>query len=86
MKMSCLTFLFLSDWILEVIFIFMQYYYEPETGVKFRSLIAVERYLVELDEDAPLSKTFGEILEKKPPSQAFKVENFKVSSIVLFFR
>lgn len=60
----------------------MQYYYEPETGVKFRSLIAVERYLAELDEDAPLSKTFGEILEKK--SQAFKMEDFKVSCSIIF--
>lgn len=62
----------------------MQYYYEPESGVKFRSLIAVERYLAEVDEEAPLSKTLAEIKENKPLSQAFKVENIKVSSIFIF--
>lgn len=62
----------------------MQYYYEPESGIKFRSLIAVERYLAEVDEDAPLSKTLEGIMKNKPLSQAFKVENIKVSSIFIF--
>ncbi|XP_041995644.1 methyl-CpG-binding domain-containing protein 7-like isoform X2 [Salvia splendens] len=54
-----------------------KYYYEPETGVKFRSLIAVEAHLAELDEDAPLSKTLEGIMENKPIAQAFKLENHK---------
>ncbi|KAG6433464.1 hypothetical protein SASPL_105078 [Salvia splendens] len=54
-----------------------KYYYEPETGVKFRSLIAVEAHLAELDEDAPLSKTLEGIMENKPLAQAFKMENHK---------
>ncbi|KAL1545163.1 Methyl-CpG binding domain [Salvia divinorum] len=54
-----------------------KYYYEPQTGVKFRSLIAVEAHLAELDEDAPLSKTLEEIMENKPLAQAFKLETHK---------
>ncbi|KAL1558656.1 Methyl-CpG binding domain [Salvia divinorum] len=57
-----------------------KYYCEPETGVKFRSLIAIERYLAELDEDAPLSKTLEEIMENKPLAKAFKLENHKSST------
>ncbi|XP_047323024.1 methyl-CpG-binding domain-containing protein 7-like isoform X2 [Impatiens glandulifera] len=37
-----------------------KYYYEPGTGQKFRSLVAVERYLSAMDiENAPLSKMFN---------------------------
>lgn len=56
-----------------------QYYYEPESGQKFRSLVAVERYLADLNDDAPLSKTLEEIMENKPLAQAFKLENHKVN-------
>lgn len=61
-----------------------QYYCEPETGLKFRSLIAIERYLAGLDEDAPLSTTLEEIMENKPLARAFKLENHKVSSFHCF--
>ncbi|GFP82355.1 methyl-cpg-binding domain-containing protein 7 [Phtheirospermum japonicum] len=57
-----------------------KYYYEPETGRKFRSLVAVERHLAELDENAPLAKTLEEIKENKPLSKVFKLESLaKVS-------
>uniref|UniRef100_A0A5B7BSW6 Putative methyl-CpG-binding domain-containing protein 7 isoform X2 n=1 Tax=Davidia involucrata TaxID=16924 RepID=A0A5B7BSW6_DAVIN len=35
-----------------------KYYYEPGTGRKFRSLISVERYLAEINENTPLSEAF----------------------------
>ncbi|KAG6417973.1 hypothetical protein SASPL_120170 [Salvia splendens] len=57
-----------------------KYYCEPETGLKFRSLIAIERYLAELDEDAPLSRTLEGIMENKPLARAFKLENHKSST------
>ncbi|KAL3850702.1 hypothetical protein ACJIZ3_012584 [Penstemon smallii] len=49
-----------------------RYYYEPETGQKFRSLVAVARYL---EENAPLSKALEEIKENKPLSKVFKTKN-----------
>ena len=52
--------------------------------MKFRSLIAVEAHLAELDEDAPLSKTLEGIMENRPIAQAFRLENHKVSSIHSF--
>ncbi|KAI3450436.1 hypothetical protein Pfo_007101 [Paulownia fortunei] len=52
-----------------------KYYYEPGTGQKFRSLVAVERYLAELEENAPLSKALEEIKENKPLAKVFKLEN-----------
>ncbi|KAL6566608.1 methyl-CpG-binding domain-containing protein 7-like [Orobanche minor] len=52
-----------------------KYYYEPGTGRKFRSLVAVERHLEELEENAPLSKILEEIKENKPLSKVFKIEN-----------
>ncbi|KAL0460298.1 UNVERIFIED_CONTAM: Methyl-CpG-binding domain-containing protein 7 [Sesamum latifolium] len=52
-----------------------KYYYEPHTGQKFRSLVAVERYLTELEENEPLSKALEEIKENKPLSKIFKLEN-----------
>ncbi|KAK6142198.1 hypothetical protein DH2020_003010 [Rehmannia glutinosa] len=52
-----------------------KYYYEPGTGRKFRSLVAVERHLAELEENAPLSKALEEIKENKPLSKVFKLEN-----------
>ncbi|KAH6766184.1 methyl-CPG-binding domain 7 [Perilla frutescens var. hirtella] len=57
-----------------------KYYYEPESGQKFRSLVAIERYLAELNDDDPLSKTLEEIMENKPLAQAFKMENHKSSA------
>ncbi|KAA8549228.1 hypothetical protein F0562_000912 [Nyssa sinensis] len=35
-----------------------KYYYEPGTGRKFRSLVSVEKYLAEIDENIPLSEAF----------------------------
>ncbi|KAL8501698.1 hypothetical protein ACS0TY_020991 [Phlomoides rotata] len=59
-----------------------KYYYEPETGQKFRSLVAVEKFLAELDEkeNAPLSKTLEEIMENKPLAKVFKLEHHTKSS------
>ncbi|KAG8387809.1 hypothetical protein BUALT_Bualt02G0059700 [Buddleja alternifolia] len=58
-----------------------KYYYEPGTGRKFRSLVSVEKYLAELDENAPLSKALEEIKEnKKPLSKNFKLENYTKNS------
>lgn len=36
------------------IYCFLQYYIEPGTGKRFRSLVAVERYLTEENEHTPL--------------------------------
>ncbi|XP_041992846.1 methyl-CpG-binding domain-containing protein 7-like isoform X2 [Salvia splendens] len=63
-----------DGWIVE------EYYCEPETGLKFRSLIAIQRYLAGLDEDAPLSRALEEIMENKPLARAFKLENHKSST------
>ncbi|KAI8523879.1 hypothetical protein RHMOL_Rhmol13G0106100 [Rhododendron molle] len=41
-----------DGWVVE------EYYYEPGTGRKFRSLLSVQRYLAEVGEDAPLSQLF----------------------------
>ncbi|PIN24352.1 Methyl-CpG binding transcription regulator [Handroanthus impetiginosus] len=57
-----------------------KYYYEPGMGQKFRSLVAVERYLEELDDDAPLSKALEEIKENKPLAKIFKLENHNKNS------
>ncbi|KAK6142113.1 hypothetical protein DH2020_006981 [Rehmannia glutinosa] len=57
-----------------------KYYYEPGTGRKFRSLVAVERHLAELEENAPLSKALEEIKENKPLSKVFKLENLTKNS------
>ncbi|KAK6163216.1 hypothetical protein DH2020_000080 [Rehmannia glutinosa] len=57
-----------------------KYYYEPGTGRKFRSLVAVERHLAELEENAPLSKALEEIQENKPLSKVFKLENLTKNS------
>ncbi|KAL7153713.1 hypothetical protein ABFS83_04G187000 [Erythranthe nasuta] len=52
-----------------------KYYYEPGTGQKFRSLVAVERHLAELEENSPLSKALEKIKENRPLSKVFKLEN-----------
>ncbi|KAL3625895.1 Methyl-CpG binding domain [Castilleja foliolosa] len=52
-----------------------KYYYEPETGRKFRSLVAVERHLAELEDNAPLAKALEEIKENRPLSKVFKLVN-----------
>lgn len=51
----------------------VQYYYEPETGQKFRSRIAAQRYLAEMRENVPLSSTLEELKENKPLSKMFKL-------------
>lgn len=50
-----------------------KYYYEPETGLKFRSRIAVQKYLAEMRENVPLSTTLEELKENKPLSKMFKL-------------
>ncbi|KAL4587651.1 hypothetical protein LXL04_000523 [Taraxacum kok-saghyz] len=53
-----------------------RYYYEPGTGQKFRSLIAVQKHLSELDENAPLSLVLEELRENNLPiAKAFKLSN-----------
>lgn len=59
-----------------------KYYYEPETGQKFRSLVSVERYLAELEgDDVPLSKALAEIKENKLMSKVFQLDNHIENSI-----
>ncbi|KAK1437066.1 hypothetical protein QVD17_02851 [Tagetes erecta] len=53
-----------------------KYYYEVRTGQKFRSLLAVERHITQLEENLPLSVVLEEIREKKLPlSKAFKLSS-----------
>lgn len=80
--------LVIGRWKWDALHFVTQYYYEPETGHKFRSLVAVKRFLAEQDENenAPLSKTLEEIMENKPLAKVFKLENryTKVSSNLSF--
>lgn len=53
-----------------------KYYYEPGTGQKFRSMVAVEKHLAELEENSPLAVVLEEIREKSLPlSKAFKLSS-----------
>ncbi|KAI3489963.1 hypothetical protein L1887_45878 [Cichorium endivia] len=53
-----------------------RYYYEPGTGQKFRSLIAVQKHIAELEENAPLSVVLEELRENNLPiAKAFKLSN-----------
>ncbi|KAL2470447.1 Methyl-CpG-binding domain-containing protein 7 [Abeliophyllum distichum] len=59
-----------------------KYYYEPETGQKFRSLVSVERYLEELvEDDVPLSKALAEIKENKLMSKVSQLGNHIENSV-----
>ncbi|KAK3005328.1 hypothetical protein RJ639_015660 [Escallonia herrerae] len=44
-----------------------KYYYEPGTGQKFRSLVAVEKHLTELKENPPLSLALADLKEYSTP-------------------
>ncbi|KAK3004017.1 hypothetical protein RJ639_017992, partial [Escallonia herrerae] len=44
-----------------------KYYYEPGTGQKFRSLVAVEKHLTELKENTPLSQALADLKEYSTP-------------------
>ncbi|KAL7173494.1 hypothetical protein ACSBR2_032872 [Camellia fascicularis] len=50
-----------------------KYYYEPGTGRQFRSLISVERYLAEVEDNAPLSQVFELCQDNAPLSQVLKL-------------
>ncbi|KVI03590.1 methyl-CpG-binding domain-containing protein 7-like [Cynara cardunculus var. scolymus] len=53
-----------------------RYYYEPGTGQKFRSLIAAQKHLAELEENSPLSVVLEELIENNLPlSKAFKLRS-----------
>lgn len=55
-------------------FFFLQYYYEPRTGRKFRSLSSVDRHLADLNQNTTLPKTLAELREySMPVSKAFKI-------------
>lgn len=62
-----------------------QYYYEPDTGRKFRSQVSVRRHLAELKEDmkedVPLTAALEEIKENRPLSKAFKFSNHRKVSV-----
>lgn len=52
----------------------LQYYYEPGTGQKFRSLSAARKHLAELEENFPLSDVLEDLKENNLPlSKAFKL-------------
>ncbi|GJR93902.1 methyl-CpG-binding domain-containing protein 7-like protein isoform X1 [Tanacetum coccineum] len=54
-----------------------KYYYEPG-GQKFRSMLAAQKYLAEVEENSPLSVVLEEIKEKSLPlSKAFKINSPK---------
>ncbi|KAK4370431.1 hypothetical protein RND71_009906 [Anisodus tanguticus] len=59
-----------------------KYYYEPGTGLKFRSRIAALRYLAEMRENVPLSATLEELKENKPLSKMFKFHPHAKRNIV----
>ncbi|CAI9301138.1 unnamed protein product [Lactuca saligna] len=51
-----------------------KYYFEPGTGQRFRSLVAVQKHLTEVEENSPLSVALEEIRENSLPiSKAFKL-------------
>lgn len=51
-----------------------KYYYEPGTGKRFRSLVAVQKHLSDIEENSPLSVALEEIRENNLPiSKAFKL-------------
>ncbi|KAD4584941.1 hypothetical protein E3N88_22542 [Mikania micrantha] len=53
-----------------------KYYYELGTGQKFRSLLAVERHITQVEENLPLSVVLEEIKENNLPlSKAFKLSS-----------
>ncbi|KAI3732830.1 hypothetical protein L1987_64039 [Smallanthus sonchifolius] len=53
-----------------------KYYYEQGTGQKFRSLLAVERHITQVEENLPLSVVLEEIKENNLPlSKAFKLSS-----------
>ncbi|MFS7953591.1 putative methyl-CpG DNA binding, DNA-binding domain superfamily [Helianthus anomalus] len=53
-----------------------KYYYEQGTGQRFRSLLAVERHVTQMEENLPLSVVLEEIREKNLPlSKAFKLSS-----------
>ncbi|MCD7469317.1 methyl-CpG-binding domain-containing protein 7-like [Datura stramonium] len=58
-----------------------KYYYEPGTGLKFRSRIAAQRYLAEMRENVPLSATLEELKENKPLSKMFKLHHHAKKSL-----
>lgn len=64
----------------EYLYSILQYYYEPGTGRKFRSLLSVQRHLAEQNENNTLSQTLAELKEYNTPlSKAFKTgSNVKV--------
>jgi hypothetical protein len=64
-----------------------KYYYEPGTGQKFRSLLAVKNYLSEPEENEADEKTLAEELEdlkecNTPLSKAFKLPRHHKNTIV----
>ncbi|CAK9168918.1 unnamed protein product [Ilex paraguariensis] len=61
-----------------------KYYYEPGTGRKFRSLIAVERHLAEQTENAPLSMGLAEHTENAPQPMALAEFNENVPLSMAF--
>ncbi|KAJ9565363.1 hypothetical protein OSB04_001329 [Centaurea solstitialis] len=55
---------------------FVQYYHEPGTGQRFRSMVAVQKHLEQLEENSPLSVVLEEMRENMLPlSKAFKLSN-----------
>lgn len=51
-----------------------KYYFEPGTGQKFRSLVAVQKHLTQVEENSPLSVALEEIRDNSLPiSKAFKL-------------
>lgn len=53
-----------------------KYYYEPGTGQRFRSMVAVQKHLEELEENSPLSVVLEEMRENiLPLSKAFKLSS-----------
>ncbi|GAA0151911.1 hypothetical protein LIER_10526 [Lithospermum erythrorhizon] len=60
-----------------------RYYYEPETGRRFRSHAAALRYLAESDETRPLSHSYEVLEENVPLSKMFKLEWHRKNSAPL---
>lgn len=53
-----------------------KYYFEPGTGRRFRSLVAVQKHLADVEENSPLSLVLEELRENNLPiSKAFKLSN-----------
>ncbi|XP_059626664.1 methyl-CpG-binding domain-containing protein 7-like isoform X2 [Cornus florida] len=61
-----------------------KYYYEPGTGRKFRSLVSVERYLTEFDDNAPLCEAFKLVNHvQKSGWQKKKISREKLKTSIL---